>query len=64
MGRTNIDIDDKLLEVVMTRYGIHTKTEAVDAALRHLAGQPMSIDEILEMRGARLVEDVALDPPP
>lgn len=36
----------------MDRYGVHTKTEAVDLALRHLAGQPMTREEALEMRGA------------
>ena len=42
MARTNIEIDDETLAVVMRRYGIHTKTEAVDLALRRLAGEPMS----------------------
>jgi Arc/MetJ family transcription regulator len=28
----------------MNRFGVHTKTEAVDLALRHLAGQPMTRD--------------------
>ncbi len=56
MSRTNIDIDDEVLGVVMQRYGIHTKTEAVDLALRHLAGQPMTIDEALTMRGAKLID--------
>lgn len=50
--RTNIEIEDEHLKVVMERYGIHTKTEAVDLALRHLAGQPMTRDEALAMRGA------------
>ncbi len=34
----------------MDRYGIHTKTEAVDLALRHLAGQPMTREEALAIR--------------
>ncbi len=29
----------------MDRYGVRTKTGAVDLALRHLAGQPMTRDE-------------------
>ncbi len=61
MARTNIDIDDQLLSIVMRRYGLHTKTEAVDLALRHLAGVPMTIDEALEMRGANLIADVPPD---
>ena len=52
MGRTNLVIDDNLLDIVMRRYNIHAKTEAVDAALRHLAGQPMTTAEALVMRGS------------
>jgi Arc/MetJ family transcription regulator len=55
MARTNIDIDDELVGRVMRRLGVHTKKEAVDLALRHLAGQPMTIDEALEMRGAHAI---------
>lgn len=61
MGRTNIDIDDEVLGIVMRRYGVHTKTEAVDLALRHLAGQPMTIEEALEMRGAKLIDSLPDD---
>ena len=61
MARTNIDISDELLALAMRRYGIHTKTEAVDLALRHLTGQPMTIAEALEMRGARAIESVPAD---
>ena len=61
MTRTNIDIDDDRLAVVMRRYGIRTKTEAVDLALRHLAGQPLTIEEALAMRGARAIIDVPAD---
>jgi Arc/MetJ family transcription regulator len=38
--RTNIEIDDTYLRTVMDRYGLHTKTEAVDLALRHSPGNP------------------------
>jgi Arc/MetJ family transcription regulator len=62
--RTNIEIEDELVQVVMTRYGVRTKTEAVDLALRHLAGQPMSRDEALCMRGVRAMEDVPEDRAP
>ena len=50
--RTNIEIDDDHLAEVMRRYGLKTKTEAVDLALRSLASQPMTREEALEMRGA------------
>lgn len=53
--RTNIEIEDDHLRVVMDRYGLHTKTEAVDLALRHLAGQPMTREEALAMRGAKAI---------
>ncbi|MFN2486644.1 MAG: type II toxin-antitoxin system VapB family antitoxin, partial [Acidimicrobiia bacterium] len=50
--RTNIEIEQAYVEAIMDRYGVRTKTEAVDLALRQLAGQPMSRDEALNMRGA------------
>ena len=60
-SRTNIEIDDGYVRTVMDRYGVHTKTEAVDLALRHLAGQPMTRDEALAMRGARALDDLPPD---
>ena len=62
--RTNIEIDDTNLQVVMERYGLRTKTEAVDLALRHLAGQPMTRAEALAMRGARAIGKVPADTGP
>jgi Arc/MetJ family transcription regulator len=64
MARTNIDIDDELLARVMQRLGVHTKKEAVDLALRRLAGQPMTIKEALEMRGAHAIGDPPADTGP
>jgi Arc/MetJ family transcription regulator len=58
-ARTNIEIDDGYVQTIMDRYGVRTKTDAVDLALRHLAGQPMSREEALAMRGARAI----LEPP-
>ena len=51
MSRTNIDIDDELIERVMRRYRLPTKRAAVELALRRLAGEPMSRDEALAMEG-------------
>jgi len=51
MSRTNIDIDDELIHRVMVRYQLTTKREAVDYALRALAGQPMTRAEVLEFFG-------------
>ena len=65
--RTNIEIDDDHVRVIMARYGLRTKTDAVDLALRSLAGQPMSREEALGMRGAHAFDlvddthDLALD---
>jgi Arc/MetJ family transcription regulator len=61
MARTNIEIDDTTLEIVMRRYGLRTKTEAVDLALRRLAGEPMTIDEALAMQGARAISEIPED---
>jgi len=49
---------------IMDRYGLRTKTEAVDLALRHLAGQPMTREEALAMEGARAILDTPADVPP
>jgi Arc/MetJ family transcription regulator len=56
--RTNIENDDEAVRTVMDRYGVHTETQAVDLALRHLAGQPMSREEALAMRGAKAIDAV------
>jgi Arc/MetJ family transcription regulator len=62
--RTNIEIEDTYLQVVMDRYGLRTKTEAVELALRHLAGQPMTREEALAMRGAHAIDEPPTDTPP
>ena len=38
VGRTNVVIDDKLIARVMRLYGLRTKREAIDFALRTVAG--------------------------
>ena len=62
--RTNIEIEDSYVQLIMDRYGIRTKTEAVDLALRHLAGQPMTRDEALAMRGAQAIDEIPADTSP
>lgn len=37
MARTNIDIDDEACSAVMDRFGLTTKRDAVNFALRELA---------------------------
>jgi Arc/MetJ family transcription regulator len=51
MGRTNIDIDEELCQRVMERYHLSTKREAVNLALRHVAGEPLGLDDARSMRG-------------
>jgi Arc/MetJ family transcription regulator len=62
--RTNIEIEQTYVDAIMDRYGVHTKTEAVELALRHLAGQPMTRSEALGMRGAHAIGDAPVDAPP
>ncbi|QNF95628.1 type II toxin-antitoxin system VapB family antitoxin [Janibacter sp. YB324] len=52
MGRTNIEIDDDLIAEAMRRYGLATKREAVDFALRRLVGPVMTREEMLAMEGS------------
>ncbi|MEO5843170.1 MAG: type II toxin-antitoxin system VapB family antitoxin [Acidimicrobiales bacterium] len=59
--RTNIEIEDTYVRAIMDRFGVHTKTEAVDLALRHLAGQPMTQDEARAMRGAHAIGEIPED---
>ena len=62
--RTNIEIEDTYVQAIMDRYGIRTKTEAVELALRHLAGQPMTREEALAMRGAHAITELPADTGP
>jgi Arc/MetJ family transcription regulator len=62
--RTNIEIEDAYIHAIMKRYGVRTKTEAVDLALRHLAGQPMTREEALGMRGAHALSEPPADAGP
>jgi len=51
MTRTNIEIDDVLVDRAMRLYRLRSKREAVDLALRRLVGEPMSREEMLEAEG-------------
>ncbi len=51
--RTNIEIDDVLIERAMRLYRLRTKREAVDLALRRLVDlEPMSREEMLAAEGS------------
>ena len=67
MGRTNIVIDDELVARAMKLYGLRTKRETVDFALRRLLGEydPAAIlalegigwdGDLEEMRTSRVEE--------
>lgn len=51
MTRTNIDINDELVAAVMKMYRLDSKRSAVDLALRRLAGERASREQVLAMRG-------------
>lgn len=51
MGRTNIELDDELVTAAMRRYGLRSKREAVDLALRRLVGPPLSAEFVQGLRG-------------
>ncbi len=52
MSRTNIDIDDAACAVVLKRYQLATKRDAVNFALRALAAEPLTLDEARNLRGS------------
>ena len=52
MARTNVDIDDEACAIVMQRYHLATKRDAINFALRTLAAEPLELDEARKMRGA------------
>jgi len=49
--RTNVEIDEQLVDPVMRRYGLPTKRAAVELALRRLDIDAMTREEALAMRG-------------
>ena len=52
MSRTNIDIDDDACQVVMDRYHLATKRDAVNYALRLVAGEALGVDDARALRGS------------
>lgn len=51
MTRTNIDLDDEAVAAVMGRWGLATKRDAVNFALRELSTR-MGLDQARSMRGS------------
>jgi Arc/MetJ family transcription regulator len=52
MARTNIDIDEEACAEVMRRYGLSSKRDAVNLALRTLAGEALGVDGARALRGS------------
>lgn len=50
--RTNIELDDEIVEAAMRLYGTRSKKETVDLALRRLVGARLSVDEAIAMEGS------------
>ena len=53
MVRTNVVVDEELLDEVMERYGLRTKRDAIEFALRALthSGDPSELIQRLEGSG-------------
>ena len=58
MARTNIEIDDVLVDRAMRLYRLRSKREAVDLALRRLVGEPMGREEALATEGTGWAGDL------
>lgn len=56
--RTNIEIDDVLIDRAMRLYRLRSKREAVDLALRRLVGEPMGREEALAAEGTGWAGDL------
>ena len=52
MGRTNVDIDEQACTEIMRRYQFATKREAINFALRTVAGERASLEEALALEGS------------
>ena len=57
MARTNIDLDEDACAKVMRRYGLRTKRDAVNFALREVARE-MTLEEARAMEGSGWVGDL------
>jgi Arc/MetJ family transcription regulator len=67
MARTTIDIDDQLVRRAMRLYGLKTKREAVDLALRRLVPEPLTTEEMLALCGSGWdadLDELRADVPP
>ncbi|HSV40184.1 MAG TPA: type II toxin-antitoxin system VapB family antitoxin [Nocardioidaceae bacterium] len=51
MARTNIELDDALVDRAMHMFGLSTKRDVVDLALRRLVGTPLTDDFLSGLEG-------------
>lgn len=51
MARTNIDLDDEACRLVMRRYGLRSKRDAVNFALRELAAV-LTLEQAGQLKGS------------
>jgi len=58
MGRTNVVLDDALVERVMRLYGLRTKREAIDFALRQVAEEVDPYELALRLEGSYAVAEL------
>ena len=58
MARTNVDIDDEACAIVMRRYQLATKRDAINFALRTLAAKPLGLNEARKLRGSGWLGDL------
>lgn len=52
MARTNIELDDELVAEAMRRFGLTTKKDVVDLALRRLVGPRLSPEFLADLEGS------------
>lgn len=52
MARTNIDVDEEACRLVMERFHLASKRDAVNLALRRLAAEPLDLDDARRLRGS------------
>lgn len=50
--RTNIELDDEIIEAAMRLYGTRSKKETVDLALRRLVGARLRTEDALALEGS------------
>jgi Arc/MetJ family transcription regulator len=51
MARTSDDIDEEACAVIMRRYRLSSKREAINYALRRVAGEVLDVEQARALRG-------------